>query len=428
MATAHYRAFRRFFGRGALLKQVVTLLSGTASAQLVTMLSMVPLARLYTPQDLGFYAILMAIVSFGVGIAALRYDITVVLPENDADAWLLHVFARRTIAVSAGVVSVAIFALYPVIRDSYENASFARWLIISGVIVFIMAQITNIQFWLTRKQLYRAIALNRLTQASLVAFFQLLFALNGAGFQGLFLGLALGQSIALLAITIRLRRTMGVDKLESSLTMSKVAFRYRKMPLLNGPNVLLDSVKTSGINLLIGNIAMGGLGQFSLAFQMTKAPVRFLSAAVSQVLLQRLARIRPGGMLKFLTAAYIRLFAFAAPVFVIFYFIAPFIFPTVFGAQWAQAGLFSQALVPWLFMLTFTSPLSSLFVVTEKQELSLVFAAVTTVTALGFLIVSPMELLETVRWLSLIMAGLLLCWVFVAIAIARKFDNRPLRE
>ena len=117
-----------------------------------------------------------------------------------------------------------------------------------------------------------------------------------------------------------------------------------------------------------------------------------------------------------------------ALIFVVFYFLAPRLFPFVFGAQWGEAGLIAQALVPWLFMLTFTSPLSSLFVIADKQEWGLVFALLSTSVSLAYLIVTRLELLPAVQQLSLIMAALLLLWVVMALMVARGYDKNGRRS
>lgn len=417
------RGLERLTGQGLLLRQIVTILSGTASAQLLTVASMVPLARLYSPQDFGLFAIIQSVVGMGTALGALRYDMAIVLPKTDLIARVLHKLASRSILIFSMLLSVVLLAASPLTSRVYNNDSFSIWLIASALATYLVAQVVNVQFWLNRRQNYRAIAGNRLIQAVSVAVFQIGFAFVIGGFQGLIAGLIAGQTITLILVYRRTPELRGRLP-ENSPTKWQVAKRYRKMPLINGPNALLDALKTAGINVLIGNIAVSGLGQFSLAYQMTKAPVSLLNGAVAQVLLQRLASTEPGGMAKLLLASFVRIFLFAAPVFSVFYFIAPGLFPFVFGEQWADTGRIAQALVPWLFMLTFTSPLSSIFVVAGKQEWALAYAAISTSVSLGFLAFTSLDLLTAVTWLALIMAALLVIWVGMALLVARNYDRR----
>lgn len=409
-------------GTGTLMKQVITIMSGTASAQVLTVIAMIPLARVYTPKDFGLFAIIQSVVTIGVTLAALRYDLAVVLPRSDLAARVLFRLASNSIAVTSALLSVTLVLIHPWISKAYCSPEFAVWLVGAGIATYLMAQIVNVQYWLNRKQDYRAIAGNRLIQAIAVAVFQLGFAPILGGFRGLLSGLIVGQAITLILVRLKtpeLRAAVAED----APTQWEMAKKYRKMPLVNGPTAVFDAIKSSGINVLIGNIALSGLGQYTLAYQMTKAPVSLLNGAVAQVLLQRLSTTKPGGMARLLRASFWRISLLSIPAFAIFYFVAPFVFPFVFGAEWAEAGLIAQALVPWLFMMTFTSPLSSLFVVANKQEWGLLFAAVSTACALTFLVLSPFELQTTVFWLALLMSVLLMLWVVMALLVARGYDR-----
>lgn len=423
MSAPFRRRLRTIFGTGRLLRQVATVLSGTATAQIVTVVAMIPLARLYTPEDFGLFALIQAAVGIGVTLAALRYDVAIVLPRSEVVARVLGRIASRSILISSLILSLGFVVAHPFISRSYASSTFATSFVFVGLAVFLTAHVTCAHFWLTRMQGYGRIAANRLTQALTTAVFQITFAWLLPSFLGLFCGLLAGQLIAL--ITVR----RSIPEIRQGLppdapSMRSVAIRYRKMPLANGPNALLDAIKNMGINVLIGNIAVGGLGQYSLAFRITKAPVSLLVGAVSQVLLQRLSTTQAGGMTKLLMAAFARIALFAIPSFTVVYFLSPPAFAFVFGQAWTEAGYIAQALVPWLFMLTFTTPLSSLFIVIERQGVALAFAAVLTCASVGFLAFSPFNLVTSIRWLAWIMAAVLLLWVVAALLVSRSFDSK----
>ena len=82
MTSFFQRVRKKAVGDGRLLRQVLTVLSGTTMAQLITIVGMIPLARLYSPTDFGLFAIAQSIVLAGTMVAALRYDIAIVLPES----------------------------------------------------------------------------------------------------------------------------------------------------------------------------------------------------------------------------------------------------------------------------------------------------------------------------------------------------------
>lgn len=416
------KTLSKLIGDGKSLRSVLTLLSGTMLAQVVTVVATIPLARLYSPTDFGFFAIAQSIVTVGAALAGLRYDVAIVLPEKDADARVLHKLASRTILGASTLLAVALLLLHRWIGTHYENSAFGLWLTTVAIIVYAMAQIANIQYWLIRTKNFKLIARNRVTASLLMVAFQLVLAPLIGGFEGLLLGMLIGQSLTLVILklfTKELQEPIPADAPK----LGAVAKRYKKMPLLNAPNVAFDSIRNAGINVLIGSIALGGLGQYSLANRAAHAPVYLINGAIAQAFLRQMATTKPGGLVPLVRRLLARIGLVSLPIFIVFYLISPWLFPFLFGGEWAEAGLFAQALVPWLFLNTFTSPLSNVFVTTEKQEWLLGFAFFYAAVPLAFLALTPLPLYETVQVLSWIMTALLVCMLVLSLAVARHFDR-----
>ena len=413
------------FGRGGTFRNVLAMLSGTTLAQIIAVVGMVPLARLYSPTDFGYFAIIQALVTAGAGLAALRYDLAVVLPKSEAEGRAVLKLASRTIVIVTTCMAVVLLLLSSWVSKQYDDASFGLWLSGSAIVVAVMAQIATIQYWLTRRQNFRQIARNRVTASFCMVGMQLLLAPAVGGYQGLVLGMLAGQTTTLVLLLFRVPELrQGARDREPSIRL--VARRYIKMPLLNAPNVAVDGLRNTGISVLIGNIALGGLGQYSLAHRAVSAPVYLINGAIAQVFLKRMATTNPGGMYKLIRALLVRIGAVSAPMFFCLYLLAPTLFPLVFGTQWSDAGTIAQALTPWLFMNTFTSPLANLYVRIEKQEWLLGFACIYAGLPLWFLATTDLPLLQAVAVLAWIMAGLLAVLLAMSVVLARRFDRGDL--
>ena len=72
--------------RNKFVKNVMIVASGTAGAQLVTMLFSPIITRLYGPEAFGMMGTFMAIVNIIVPVAALTYPIAIVLAKKDNNA------------------------------------------------------------------------------------------------------------------------------------------------------------------------------------------------------------------------------------------------------------------------------------------------------------------------------------------------------
>ena len=200
---------------------------------------------------------------------------------------------------------------------------------------------------------------------------------------------------------------------------------YKKMPLLNGPNAIIDSVRLQGINLMIGVLASTAvLGQFSAAWALVQAPAALISSALAQVFFQKLSVTRPGDMLPLVRKTLATTMAVAAVPFALIYLLSPPLLPIFLGGgdKWVQASLFASALTPWLYMNFSTSPISNLFVVAQRQEILLAFAVVYMAVPLAIIWFNHADMLATVQLVSWAMAGLLAVFCVLALLVARGYD------
>ena len=219
--------------------------------------------------------------------------------------------------------------------------------------------------------------------------------------------------------TPELREPLGDD----APSMRAMIHRYRKMPLLNGPNAVVDSVRNNGINLLIGAVSVAALGQFQLAWNIMQVPVALIAGSVALVFLKKLSDTEPGAMLPLVRAVLLRTCLAAIVPFAVLYLLAPWLFPLVFGATWHDAGYYARALTPWLFMNVLTSPIANIFVVTERQSQLLAFAVAYCVVPLTWLGLSRLDMMPTIIVLGWLMAGMLAVQLVMALAVARDYDR-----
>ena len=406
------------------LRHVMVLLTGTAISQVVVMAVSTITARLFTPEAFGQFAVFGSLTAIATTIASMRLDMTIMLPEDDDEARRIARVATYSNLVVAGLFTLAALLLRDLVIAQYGDPELASWLVMGGFTVFFVAQATMMQFWFNRKTDYRTISLNRVQQSIGSAGGQLGFGLLGLRtLPGLIFGTLIGQAFAF--VNLRLRAKSLFRPLPEGTTSGmELVRRYKKMPLLNMPTALVDSLRTNGITLLIGTVALGAVGQFNLAWRILQVPIGLINSAISQVFFQKLARVRPGEMLPLVRATILRSLLITLVPFGLIYLVSPWMFTLVFGPQWDMAGEFARALTPWLAMQLVTSPISTVFVVTDNQQWMLGFSIVFCAAPLSLLYFSPLPLLETVFWLGLLMAGLLVLMLLMSLLAARGYDRR----
>lgn len=414
---------RALAGRNQLVAQVLQLMSGTVAAQLVVMALMPVLSRLYTTADFGILAAFTSVVALVSAVATLRYDMAVMLPSETRDAAVLKSTATW-IAFFVGILTTVVCVAFAhPLANAINAPQAAPWLLLTGLSAFTLAEISALTYWLNRHSRYGDMARNRVLQSGSTAVAQLLLAfVRPLGAGGLILGTILGQIISIFGLRRR-ARDLKEHAAPRMAERRELVARYHRMPLWNAPTALIDAVRLNGINLVIAGLSISALGQFSMAWRMVEIPAALIGSALAQVFFQRLSVVPRGEMVHAVFASIRRSAIFGIVPFALVFVLSPWIFPFVLGPRWADAGLYAQALTPWLFMNLITSPISTIFVVTERQHFSLMFSIVYTVIPLAILlVVGPSDLALAVYLLGAAMALMLVLLIVLAALVARRYD------
>ena len=95
-----------------------------------------------------------------------------------------------------------------------------------------------------------------------------------------------------------------------------------------------------------------------------------VTESVSKVFYQRASReiYEKGNILSLLKETYKNLFRIAFIPFIILFITAPIVFSYIFGQEWYEAGRYTQAMVPWLFLTFLTMPVSAIPSVLNRQK------------------------------------------------------------
>ena len=403
------------------LRHVLTLMTGTAVAQGVTFFMMIVLARIYTPRDMGLLATYVSVASILVAVAALRYDMAIMLPRKELEALSVARLGMVCLTVVSLLATAASLPLSGLIERQWGR-EVALWMPLVGLTTFLMSAVELFKYWFNRNSDYRAIAVNQAEQQIGLTSGQLVLGMAGmGGMAGLILGHTAGQIFAFVNLG-RQAKPLWRRLPQGAPSLRWAARRYRRMPLLNGPNALADALRTNGIQLLIGGYSVASLGQFQMAWRYLDAPLILINGAVARVFFQKLSTIEPGRMRPLVRVTIKRAILIGLVPFALIYVLSPWIFPFFLGSQWTESGSFARALTPWLFMMLITSPISNIFIVTEHQDWMLGFALVYTAVPLAWLHWSPLALLPTCYILGAIMAGLLVANTMLADHAAKEFD------
>ena len=359
--------------KGGFVKNVGVLVGGTAFSQLIALIALPFLTRLYTPDDFGVLAVYTSLLSLISVIACLRFEIAIPLPKKEKDAAALFLLALISVFIvtSITVLGVILFS-ESLLRITEGKLIGYLWLIPIGV--FLAGVYGALQYWATRNKAFPLVARTRMTQSLSGNIVQL-----GFGYMGIApLGLLLGQLLNVGAGIFGLGRYILKQHLKqirgiSVKCLKSVLKRYDRFPKYSTWEALANSGAIQLPVILIAYYAIGAeAGFLMLAMRLLSAPMGLIGGAVAQVYLAEAAEHYHKGTLKYFTHKTILNLAKVGALPLLFAAItAPFLIPLIFGEEWHRTGVLISWMAPWFFMQFITSPVSMALHITNSQRLAL---------------------------------------------------------
>lgn len=406
--------------KSEFLRHLLTLMSGTAVAQILPIAASPLITRLYSPAEMGVYTMFMAFVTAVLTIATWRYDLAIVLPRRVEEARALVKLSNRLSTLTCLVIGLGLFIASGPITQAMGMPELKVWLALVGVVAWAYSQVSIFNYWCNRNKNYKLMSLNRIGQSVTTTGTQLGFGAASFGTAGLVVSTFLGQLIAAGNLFRKTRREIYGQPTSSLWAMMR---EHKKLPLMNAPTAILDAVRLQGTQILIGAFfSTAAIGQFGQAWKLLQTPAGLVNSSLTQVFFQKMAVTERGHMLDVVRKGIVRSALVGVVPFALIYFLSPPLFPLIFGQRWALAGQIGAALVPWLYLNFITSPVSTLFIVTRRQGTVFWFGLPFTVGPLLLVWLMHDDVLTTVTWLSWLMAALLCVYLILALWVARSFD------
>ncbi|RXA19719.1 lipopolysaccharide biosynthesis protein [Methanosarcina sp. MSH10X1] len=362
--------------KASFASDVLTLVGGTAFAQILMILASPVLTRLYGPEDFGVFTLYLSIVSIISIVSCMRYDNSIMLPELDEDAVnLLGLSLLVVLAVTGLTVPIVWYFRIPIV-DLLNSPQIGNYLWLVPPFVFVNGIFLALNQWNSRTKHFKRLSLSRVYGSILTTTTQICFGflkISSAG--SLIVGNLAGQFVATLILGWQIWKN---DKkmFAKSVRWRKIyqgLVRYRKFPLMDSWSALMNTVSWQlPAFLLAAFFSPAIVGFYSLGFRLLQLPMSFIGVSISQVFFQRASRALSEGTLDVLVENVFRMLVIIGvfPILVLT-IVGSDIFTVVFGEAWKEAGVYAQILGIWAFLWFISSPLSTLYTVMEKQQFGL---------------------------------------------------------
>lgn len=332
--------------------------SGAAS-QLLPLVALPFMTRLYSPAAMGGYAVWLASVSVASIVASGRYELAVVLPESEdegADLVLVSIavlLASIVLLVLGLLVAAASTDGWSVVsRDSLVLAPFA---------ILGMGTFQSLSYWQVRHKRFDRLGRARFVQALVATGLALMLGYVMPTSTSLALSWTVGSMVSALLLVPSFLDVLAASRATSKASghWGNLLKTYRRYPLANVPHALVDGLREAGMLVAFRSFfGVNFTGQLSIATRLTRAPASLAGQAVSQVYFQRAEELKRGsGDLRRDIARGARLiFMIAVAPTILIAVAGPWLVPMVLGSQWQVAGVYTSLMTPAMLSLLVVSP------------------------------------------------------------------------
>lgn len=358
---------------GGVLRGMAILALGSGGGQVIGIVAIPILTRLYTPEDFGVLAVFTALVGILAPLVTLRYVLALPLPRHDGVA--MNLLALSTVMMVGLTVPIALSLWFwgvPLLAlVSMQVLAPWWWLIAVGVLSTAVYEMLTM--WATRRRAYRVIAQTNVTQSAVGAMVKIMLGM--AGLQPL--GLLLGQVVAQAGGIGRMLREFSDAfctnwRHVTAIRLRKAAWRHRGFPIWRVPSQLFLVVAAQAPVLFVASLYDAyTVGQFGLAMLVLLLPINLLSQNTSKALYAETAVIshRPELIYEILKKTIISVLLISALISIGVLFFALTLFNFVVGDGWELSSSTLAILAPAAFIILPAASTSSLLNVIGGQHL-----------------------------------------------------------
>ena len=335
---------------------------------------MLLLTRLYAPDDFGALGVFMSVSIVISAVACGRYELAIMLPEKDTDAWLLAVVSIILLLSTCLVCFLLLLFLNGQIVSALDLGGDSGLLYLVPLLVFLLGLYNIFNYICTREKKFTVLAESIISRSLSGACSQVILSYFMAG-----AGLVVGYCISVLAGLYSLVRNLSLDSLQSAIkskSLSRVAKRYVDFPRFSLFAALFSSLSSHSLTVMIPFVYGLEMGGFYFFIQRVLGiPTSIIGGAMGQSYFQRAVEEKniTGYAVEAFNFGSLILVLISVCFFIPIYFILPVAIEFFFGAEWIPAAAMGKILIPLVAMQFISAALSNTNNIFEKQKIALIW-------------------------------------------------------
>jgi O-antigen/teichoic acid export membrane protein len=345
------------------VRDVATVATGTAVAQILVIAFAPFITRLYGPEAFGLFGMFMALVVVLAPVSALSYPIAIVLPGRDEEAKAL---IKLSVYISLGVallVTLVLLAGGDWLLNLLGAGTLAPFKFLIPFNILFAAWMQISQQWVIRKRKFKISAKAAIGQAVLengaktgIGIFH---PLSGVLIVASSIGYIIHITMLYFGLKKSERPTYKQDPAGEIISLRSIAGKYRDFPVYRTPQVFINAISQSLPVLILATLfGPVAAGFYTLGNKVLKMPSALIGNSVQTVFYPTIAEAANKGqnIRKPIISATLYMAVVGIWPFAVVSVFGPWIFGVIFGAEWIQAGEYARWISLWAFFAFLNRP------------------------------------------------------------------------
>lgn len=379
----------QILSRSQYFKNVAVLASGTALAQIISIVASLVLTRIYNPGLYSILTIYMSVSTLLGAVTSLQFHNVIVISSDEEEVkQAINVCIFTTLVITLlSLLTVLVF--FNRFDDWFNNSTGKYWMLLTPVSVLFSGFNYTLSALASKRLKYKLLSGNRIMAALLVPAVSITLGLLIHNETGLFVGLLISQVLPTVVLLWHFRRNNDFSVHFSLAAIKKFISKHKDYPLFSLPadfiNNLVNLLPVFMLTRYYNGVATGLVGHYGRSAMLLGMPVSLVSNAVGEVFRQKASAEKDNP--RVLRRTFMRtagvLFLLSIVPFVVIALFGPVLFRFFLGSKWGEAGSMAAALsVMYAFRFT-VSPLTYMYFIAKRQREDFVLHIL--MVAMGFL-------------------------------------------
>ena len=371
------------------LKNILVLMSGSAVALLIPFLVSPILTRFFSPDDFGLWGTYSAVVALYAVLANGRYEMAILLPREDEDAFNLF-SGSLIISIFVALLSFVLALLFGnYLSELLKIPELYKWLFLVPAAVLFLGIIQATNYWHNRKKCFKVLSAGKLVQSGSTASSNLLIGKLLYFPGGLIISTLIGQFLLAFYYIQRMPLRTLLPHIKRK-RIKALLIEYREFPIKSGAGIFLNILKEQApIFLLAFYFDKEIVGFYTLIIRLFGVPLTLVAGSIGQVYFQKAnEQVQKGeSLIPLFSKTTTHLFLLVLLPLIGIFFFGEQIFGIVFGEDWVEAGKILVIFSFYYAIRFIISAQSSLLIVFKKLGIELIFNSLALVLQLASLVI-----------------------------------------